>query len=97
MTEQDHTTVPGDEHSGGDRDFAATLAELERLVEQLEGGELSLEASLGAFERGIRLTREAQTRLDQAELRVSRLLERSDATLEQAPDSATGYEGESTP
>ncbi|RKR07371.1 exodeoxyribonuclease VII small subunit [Kushneria sinocarnis] len=96
MTEQDHTAAPAGDDVGGDRDFAATLAELERLVEQLEGGELSLEASLGAFEQGIRLTREAQTRLDRAELRVSRLLERSDGTLEQAAGS-TGDEGEAAP
>ena len=39
-------------------DFETSLAELQTLVERLESGELSLEDSLGAFEQGIRLTRD---------------------------------------
>lgn len=54
-------------------DFAETVERLETLVQQLESGELSLEASLEAFEQGVRLTREAQRRLDEAELRVRTL------------------------
>lgn len=56
-------------------DFAATIERLEALVERLESGELSLEGSLSAFEQGVRLTREAQRRLDEAELRVRSLTE----------------------
>ncbi|AHK93697.1 exodeoxyribonuclease VII small subunit [Pseudomonas aeruginosa] len=48
-------------------DFEQSLTELQTLVERLESGELSLEESLGAFEQGIRLTRECQTSLSQAE------------------------------
>ena len=64
------------------KDFAATLDQLETLVAQLESGELTLEASLTAFERGIRLTRDAQHRLDSAELKVQALLEQSDGSLQ---------------
>ncbi|MFO0511674.1 MAG: exodeoxyribonuclease VII small subunit, partial [Gammaproteobacteria bacterium] len=39
-------------------DFEKSLAELEALVERLEGGELPLEESLKSFERGVALTRE---------------------------------------
>jgi exodeoxyribonuclease VII small subunit len=60
--------------------FEAALAELEHLVEQMETGELSLEASLLAFERGIVLTRECQKALKDAELRVAALTE-TDAGL----------------
>ena len=60
--------------------FEAALAELEQLVEQMETGELSLEASLQAFERGVVLTRECQKALKDAELRVAALTE-SDAGL----------------
>jgi exodeoxyribonuclease VII small subunit len=60
--------------------FEAALAELEQLVEQMETGELSLEASLRAFERGIVLTRECQKALKDAELRVAALTE-TDAGL----------------
>ena len=60
--------------------FEAALEELEKLVEQMETGELSLEASLKAFERGIVLTRECQKALKDAELRVAALTE-TDAGL----------------
>lgn len=55
--------------------FEASLAELNRLVEALEGGQLSLEASLQAFEQGVKLTRECQLALTQAEQRVKTLLQ----------------------
>ncbi|MDH7942444.1 exodeoxyribonuclease VII small subunit [Pseudohongiella sp. SYSU M77423] len=50
--------------------FEQTLAELETLVNQMEEGNMGLEDSLAAFEKGIRLTRECQQALQQAELRV---------------------------
>jgi len=53
--------------------FEAALEELERLVEQMETGELSLEESLRAFERGVVLTRDCQQALKDAELRVQAL------------------------
>nr|WP_298250098.1 exodeoxyribonuclease VII small subunit [uncultured Halomonas sp.] len=56
-------------------DFAATVERLEGLVARLESGELSLEDSLAAFEEGVRLTRDAQQRLDEAELKVRTLTE----------------------
>lgn len=55
--------------------FEASLTELNRLVEALESGQLSLEASLQAFEQGIKLTRECQQALTQAEQRVKTLLQ----------------------
>ena len=55
--------------------FEASLTELSRLVEALEGGQLSLEASLQAFEQGVKLTRECQLALTQAEQRVKTLLQ----------------------
>ena len=54
-------------------DFEATLSELETLVERMESGDLSLEDSLAAFERGVKLTRECQSALSEAELRVKTL------------------------
>ncbi|TWI52421.1 exodeoxyribonuclease VII small subunit [Pseudomonas duriflava] len=63
-------------------DFEQSLAELQTLVERLESGELSLEESLGAFEQGIRLTRECQSALTLAEQKVQILLERDGALAE---------------
>ncbi len=54
-------------------DFEKALAELEKLVADLEQGELPLEASLKAFERGIELTRLCQRELAQAEQKVRKL------------------------
>ena len=56
-------------------DFEATLAELEQLVEQMERGDATLDESLKAFERGVKLTRECQAALQDAELRVKKLTE----------------------
>ena len=50
--------------------FEAALSELETLVEKMETGELTLDESLAAFERGVKLTRHCQAALKSAELRV---------------------------
>ncbi|MGO3277152.1 exodeoxyribonuclease VII small subunit, partial [Halomonas sp.] len=63
------------------QDFAATVEQLETIVERLESGELSLENALTAFEQGVRLTRDAQQRLDTAELKVRALSEDSEGRL----------------
>lgn len=54
-------------------DFEASLDELEQLVEKMEHGDMSLEDSLAAYERGVGLYRRCQTALEQAELRVKLL------------------------
>lgn len=56
-------------------DFEQSLSDLEALVNQMEQGELSLEESLKAFERGIQLTRDCQERLGAAEQQVQTLME----------------------
>lgn len=55
-------------------DFEAALAELEKLVSQMESGEQSLEDALKCFQRGIELTRVCQQGLKEAEQRVEQLL-----------------------
>lgn len=50
--------------------FEQTLDELESLVQRMEKGELSLDESLAAYERGVGLYRRCQAALEQAELRV---------------------------
>ena len=58
------------------RNFEASLAALEKIVRELERGELPLEKSLELFERGVRLSRECQERLQEAERRIEVLLQR---------------------
>lgn len=55
----------------------ASLARLETLVESMESGELPLEEALKAFEQGVKLTRECQQALSQAEQKVRILLDES--------------------
>ncbi|HEY1584409.1 MAG TPA: exodeoxyribonuclease VII small subunit [Polyangia bacterium] len=54
--------------------FDQVLAQLRGIVERLEGGNLSLEQSLAAFEEGVRLSRTGARILDAAEQRVEILL-----------------------
>ena len=65
--------------------FEAALAELETLVSRMEDGDLSLEESLDAFENGIKLTRQCQQALQQAELKVQKLSQTEDGTPELQP------------
>ena len=59
-------------------DFEKALKELEELVERMEKGELSLENSRQAFERGIALTRQCQKALTEAEQKVEILTREGD-------------------
>jgi exodeoxyribonuclease VII small subunit len=56
------------------KSFEASLEALEQIVHQLENGDLPLEKSLELFEDGIRLSRQCQERLNQAERRIEVLL-----------------------
>ncbi len=56
------------------RTFETSLEALEKIVHELERGDLSLEKSLELFERGIKLSRECQERLNQAERRIEILM-----------------------
>jgi exodeoxyribonuclease VII small subunit len=58
------------------------LTELEKLVEEMEQGNLSLEESLKRFERGIALTSDCQEALQKAELKVQELIEKNGKLLE---------------
>ena len=61
--------------------FEQSLTELENIVTQLEQGEVSLDDALKQFERGITLVRQSQVKLEQAQQKVSILLNDNDTTL----------------
>jgi len=71
-------------------DFETAMRDLEELVERLEQGDLPLEESLAAFERGVMLTRACQTALKEAELKVEILLKKAGepAVEEFSPDES---------
>ena len=58
--------------------FEGSLQELERIVRKLEDGDLALEESLKLFEDGVKLSRECQERLNQAERRIEILMRDGD-------------------
>ncbi|HXG84317.1 MAG TPA: exodeoxyribonuclease VII small subunit [Pyrinomonadaceae bacterium] len=58
--------------------FESALQELERIVRNLENGDLALEESLKLFEDGVKLSRECQERLNRAERRIEILMMDSD-------------------
>ena len=58
------------EPSESELPFEAALAKLEEVVDRLEQGDLELEASLAAFEQGVRLSRRCASQLDVAEQRI---------------------------
>ena len=53
--------------------FEEALKKLESIVEQMEAGELPLETMMARFEEGVRLVKTCQTRLEEAEVKISRL------------------------
>lgn len=58
------------------RNFEASLQELERIVKELEKGDLPLEQSLALFENGMRLSAECKRQLEEAESRVEILMKK---------------------
>jgi exodeoxyribonuclease VII small subunit len=61
--------------------FEASLDDLERVVKELEKGELTLERSLELFEKGIKLTELCRKQLEEAETRVELLVKRGAKTV----------------
>ena len=60
-------------------DFEKSLNELEKIVERMEHGEQSLEASLKDCERGMTLSRACRASLEDAEQRIEKLVEKEGA------------------
>ena len=57
--------------------FESALARLEQITQELESGDLSLEASLKKFDEGIKLTEFCNARLSEARTKVEILLEKN--------------------
>lgn len=65
--------------------FEQALAELEAIVDRLDRGEIPLEQSIEAYERGTALRRHCEQKLAHARLRVERLVEGEDGTVGTEP------------
>ncbi len=64
--------------------FEACLEELERVVQELEAGDLSLERSLELFEKGVNLSETCRKQLEDAETRVE-MLTRKESKIQPEP------------
>jgi exodeoxyribonuclease VII small subunit len=65
--------------------FEQAFRELDQVVQELENGDLSLEQSMTLFERGMTLAKLCETKLDEAEQKVSQLTGVSADSLILAP------------
>ncbi len=62
--------------------FETALEELEKVVERLESGELSLEDSLAAFEEGVRLVKYCNQKLTEVEKKIELLVQDKEGKLQ---------------
>ncbi len=67
--------------------FETQLEELESIVAQLETGELPLEESLKVFEKGVKLSRQCQQLLSEAEQKVTILMENQEQNFTAPEDN----------
>ena len=73
------TKAKGEEEpEGKDETYDGLVSRLELVVKELESGELTLEQSIARFAEGIRLSREASRKLDEAERKVELLVRSAD-------------------
>jgi len=61
--------------------FETALKKLEELVKKLEGGDLSLDDSLKAFEEGVKYAEICNRKLNEVEKKVELLMKRKDGTF----------------
>ena len=76
----------------GKKKFEDALAELEKAVERLESGELSLEDSLAAFEEGVRLVKYCNQKLTEVERKIDLLVKDKEGKLQLKPLADDGDE-----
>ena len=75
--------VPAEPPKKGD--FEKSLTRLEEVVKRLENADLSLDDSMKLFEEGVKLSRECQKQLEEAEGRVEILLKKADGKIVAEP------------
>lgn len=77
----------------GVESYDAIVTRLERVVSDLEGGQLTLEQSIERFAEGVRLAKDASRKLDEAERRVEMLVRGAGGEDETVPLPAEGARG----
>jgi exodeoxyribonuclease VII small subunit len=65
--------------------FEDALAELEQIVRRLEGGQVKLDEAISCYERGARLKRHCETKLNEAQQRVEKIVIGPDGAVSAEP------------
>lgn len=65
--------------------FEKAMEQLEKIVQTLESGTLSLEQSLKQFEEGMKLSRYCAKKLEETEKKISLILEKADGAVDELP------------
>jgi exodeoxyribonuclease VII small subunit len=65
--------------------FEQSMKQLERIVQELEDGDLPLEKAIKKFEEGIKLTKLCSEKLDETEKKISVLLKNSEGQMAEKP------------
>ena len=75
--------MPGEpqQSSSSQPSFETGLDELEKIVKEMESGDLPLERALALFEKGVALSEACRKQLDEAETRVEILMQRGDRVV----------------
>jgi exodeoxyribonuclease VII small subunit len=71
QTKTDSDTIPGEVAA---MSFEAAMAELEAIVQDLEGGQVDLDASIALYSRGALLKRHCETKLNAASEKVEKIV-----------------------
>ena len=79
------TAAPPADPSVASLSFEDALAELEKIVRGLEGGQQKLEDAIGSYERGARLRAHCEAKLAEAEARVQAIVAAADGVLSLRP------------
>jgi exodeoxyribonuclease VII small subunit len=79
-----------------EKSFEKALADLENVVEKMEGGGLSLNESLALFEKGVKLARFLRGELDKAEKKIEILLKDEKGEIKEEPFTLSDEEVESS-
>ena len=67
--------------------FEDAIAELEQIVRRLEAGQVKLDEAIRCYERGTRLRRHCEGKLDEAQQRVERIVVGADGVIAARPET----------
>lgn len=65
--------------------YEESMKELEQVVKELEGGELSLDESIQKFEKGMELSKHCSSLLEEAEKKITVLIEKENGEMTEEP------------